>query len=76
MKLPNKLFSYSDSTISKFQILLDVLRINKEMKLFDLYEIAIAKFENLNEFIETLQCLFFISAIEYDYQNRKVKYAL
>ncbi|MGL4107497.1 ABC-three component system middle component 7 [Clostridium sp. LP20] len=75
MKLPNKLFSYSESIINKFPIILNILE-KEELTVYELYIKVINKFAGITEFIETLECLFVLGKIEYNYISRRVYYAI
>ncbi len=72
MKLPNKLFDYNESIISKFPIVLNVLQEEENLTIYELYIHVIHKFNDITEFIETVECLFILGKIEYNYQARRV----
>lgn len=65
MRFPNKVTSYEKSVISKFPIILKELKDN-ELTPNKLYEKVKkkAKFKNIKEFTEVLDCLFILDKIE------------
>ena len=73
MKLPNKIFSFNESVISKFPVILNVLKRNP-LSAMDLYLSVKDKTEDLGEFIEILDCLYTLGKIEYDEEVRKLYY--
>ena len=66
MLLPNKIISYNESILSKFPIVLNVLKDNDYL-IIDLYEQC---------FIEVLDCLFAFGKIEIDYVARSIHYVV
>lgn len=76
MKLPNKLFSYRESIISKFPIILSVLEKEKCLTIYELYIYVINKFEDISEFMETIESLYILGKIEYSYESRRVYYVI
>ena len=74
MKLPNKLYSYSESVISKFPGVLSILRKEGSLTILQLYDKVNRKIGNIDEFIETLDCLYLLGKIEYDYESRRIYY--
>lgn len=76
MKLPNKLFTYKESTISKFPIILNELIEIEFITIYQLYVNVSSKFDNISEFIESLECLFILGKIDYDFKLRRVRYAV
>ena len=75
MRLPSKITSYSESVISKFQPILDVLQSN-ETGVFVLYEATANHFNNIEEFIDTLDCLFALQKIKYDAEHEVLCYVI
>ena len=69
MKLPNKLISYSNSVISKFEILLNELS-KEEISPNTLYDKVRNKFDDINEFVETLDCLYYLKKIKLTVEGR------
>lgn len=76
MKLPNKLFSYKESVISKFPLILEKVSEEKNISIMDLYCTVNGKFEDVSEFLEALDCLYLLGKIEYDSNLRRVIYAV
>lgn len=72
MKLPNKLFSYRESIISKFPIILNILEQEKYITIYEIYTNVINKFESITEFVETVECLYALGKIEYNYESRRI----
>lgn len=72
IKLPNKLYSYNESIISKFAPILKELEC-RELTVLELY----SKFENtiptLSDFIDTLCCLYALDVIEINKNRIKFK---
>ena len=65
MRLPSKITSYSESVISKFPPILLVLE-NSDIGTVALYEATMKYFNNVEEFLDTLDCLFALRKIRYD----------
>ena len=76
MKLPNKLFSYRESIISKFPIILNALEQEKHFTIYELYINVINKFVDISEFLEAVECLYALGKIEYSYKLRRVYYVI
>ena len=76
MKLPNKLFSYKESTISKFPIILNELIEKEHITIYQLYLNVSSKFDSITEFIESIECLYILGKIDYDFKLRRVSYAI
>ena len=68
MQLPNKLYSYSNSIISKFPVVLRTLQ-NGEVQILTLFLKNQDRFDSINDFIETLDALYALRKIEYDAQK-------
>lgn len=71
MKFPNKVINYNESIISKFPIILSQLQI-KDYSISSLYEKIKNKVENINEFLEILDCLFTLNKIKLDENTRRL----
>lgn len=76
MKLPNKLFSYHESVIGKFPIILSVMEQEKYLSIFELYIKVIDNFESITEFSETVECLYMLNKIDYSYVSRRIRYVV
>ena len=74
MRLPNKVISYNESIISKFPIILNLLK-SKDYKVMELYEKLKADLD-IECFIETLDCLFALGKIVIDYTARRIHYVV
>ena len=75
MKLPSKITSYEESVLSKFAPILVVLQ-NVDIEIFPLYEITEKYFCNVEEFIDTLDCLFALQKIIYDAEQGVLHYVV
>lgn len=53
MLLPNKLYSYNESVLSKLSLILTVLK-KQPMSVLELYSKVILKLSGVSEFIDTL----------------------
>ncbi|QNQ91156.1 hypothetical protein GP475_11320 [Corynebacterium poyangense] len=73
MRLPSKVTPYSESTISKFPVLLNKLD-GKDLRPLNLYTLTRSHFEDINEFAETLDCLFALGQIELLYPEEVLHY--
>ena len=65
MQLPNKLYSYNYSVLSKFPILLKSLQ-KGDVQVLSLFMSNQDKFESINDFIETLDALYALRKIDYN----------
>ena len=65
MRLPSKITSYSESVISKFAPVLSVLQ-DTDTGVFALYEATMKYFNSIEEFMDTLDCLFALQRVRYD----------
>lgn len=72
MKYPNKIVNYKNSVIQKFPIILIELR-NEEQSVYELYKKARGSFDNISEYVETLDCLFSLNLIDYDTRTRRLQ---
>ncbi|WP_138187001.1 ABC-three component system middle component 7 [Paenibacillus alvei] len=73
MKFPNKLYTYNESIISKFPIILNAIENDRDFSISDLYSSVISKFRNTSEFLDALDCLYALGKIEYSFDSRRVK---
>lgn len=62
MKLPNKIYSYSESTISKFIPIIEQLE-NRNETVTSLYKKIKKNFNDIADYIDTLDCLFALNKI-------------
>ena len=65
MKLPSKITSYSESVLSKLPILLELLQ-KSDIGVFSLYSMTEKHFNGIEEYLDTLDCLFALHRIRYD----------
>ena len=63
MKLPNKVITYKESTISKFPAVLSCLK-EQDMSPASLYKKVKSKVEDIGEYIDILDCLYALGKIE------------
>jgi len=75
MLLPNKLYSYNESILSKFPAVLKVVRKNP-IVVHDLYQKVIKDMDGVNEFIDVLDCLYALRKIEYDDEKEVLRYVI
>ncbi|MFV4930070.1 ABC-three component system middle component 7 [Lactobacillus delbrueckii] len=75
MLLPNKLYSYNESTLSKFPVVLKELR-KEPLSVHELYRRVIKKMDGVNEFIDVLDCLYALRKIEYDENEEVLRYVV
>lgn len=72
MQFPSKLYSYNESVISKFNLILLALE-NKPMSVSDLFLSVRNRVKDVNEYIDALDCLYSLGVIDYD-KDREVLY--
>lgn len=75
MLLPNKLFSYNESTLCKFPIVLKELK-RKPLGVHELYKKVIRDLSGVNEYIDVLDCLYALNKIEYDEEEGVLRYVI
>lgn len=75
MKLPSKITSYGESTLSKLPPILSVLQ-NADIGVFSLYESTAEFFINIEEFLDALDCLFALQKIRYDAEREVLCYVV
>lgn len=73
MILPNKLFSYEESTLSKFPILLKEINLCSHT-VTSLYEKTKSKFLDVDDYVDTLCGLFALNKISFDEERSVIKY--
>lgn len=73
MILPNKLITFHDSILIKIIYIIEVIE-NKDMNVYELYEIVQNNFVDLNEYILALDVLYVLERIEYDERLGDIKY--
>lgn len=73
MKLPSKITSYKESVISKFHPLLSALQ-EADTGVFTLYKTTKKHFNSIEEFMDTLDCLFALQRVKYDAKREVLCY--
>ena len=73
MLLPSKLNSFNQSVLSKFTIVLSVLKV-KTFSPLDLYMEVNKEINSIIEFVDVLDCLYALNKIEYDEKKEVIKY--
>lgn len=73
MRLPSKITSYGESVISKFPPVLSALQ-EADMGVLALYEATMTHFNSIEEFMDTLDCLFALQRIRYDAEHEVLCY--
>lgn len=64
MKFPNKVIPYRKSILSKFPLILKELE-NQDYSVLDLYNKLEKKLDGISEYIDVLDCLYYIGAIDF-----------
>lgn len=72
MFLPNKTIPYPDSVIARFPIILDALK-NNVQNIHSLYKKNKKNFINIQNYIETLDCLFALNKIEFNETKEEIR---
>lgn len=72
MFLPNKTIPYSDSVIARFPIILKALKDNNQ-NIHSLYKKNKKKFLNIQNYVETLDCLYALNKIEFDKTKEEIR---
>ena len=75
MRLPSKITSYRESVISKFSPVLSVLQ-ESDIEIFALYKITRKHFCSIEEFMDTLDCLYALRKIRYDEEREVLCYVI
>lgn len=73
MLLPNKLFSFDESVLAKFPLMLSLLS-KSPMSVGDLYIKVEKRVSGVSEYIEILDCLFALNRISYDDEKGVLMY--
>lgn len=73
MLFPNKVISYNESILSKFAPILNRLK-KSPMRVSDLYQGVCNSSSDISEFIDALDCLYALRAIEYDSEKEVICY--
>lgn len=73
MRLPNKLYSYEESTLSKFPIVLRALR-DSDSGVTELYERIKKSVPDVSEYMEILDSLYALGKIDIDDKEAVLRY--
>lgn len=73
MIVPNKVISFSDSVIGKMPIILENIS-EKEMTIKELFFITQNHFDEIDEFVYSLDVLYILDAIKVDFDKGVVTY--
>ena len=74
MKLPNKIYSYSESVLSKLVPLIEILMESDET-VTSLYQRSKKHFDNIQEYIDALDCLYALNKIVLS-ENMELHYVI
>lgn len=75
MRLPSKITSYRESVISKFSPVLSALQ-ESDIEIFALYKTTMKYFSSIEEFMDTLDCLFALQKNRYDEEREVLCYVI
>ena len=73
MLFPNKLFTYSESVISKFPIILSELQ-QESISAVDLYKHVADRLSGVSEYLDALDCLYALRKIEFDKEKGVLRF--
>ncbi len=73
MLFPNKLFTYSESVISKFPIILSELQ-QESISAVDLYKHVADRLSGVSEYLDALDCLYALRKIEFDEEKGVLRF--
>ena len=75
MKLPNKIISYKESVLSRFPLVLSVLSENP-VGVYDLVELTKDSFTDIEEYMDTIECLYALKKVTFDDESGVLYYAV
>lgn len=75
MKFPSKITSYKESVLSKIPTILTVLQ-NTDTGVLALYDATSKYFSGIEEFIDTLDCVFALNKVTYDLEREVLCYVV
>lgn len=75
MQLPNKLFTYNESILSKFPIILKALE-KEPLTVGSLYIKLQKQIPSINEYIEILDELYSLNRVEYNDEQEELHYVI
>lgn len=73
MKLPNKLFTTSESCIGNFPVILKIIR-QESITVFALYKQTKHHFHSVTDFIDTLDVLFYLGKVDFNMDTKELIY--
>lgn len=73
MLFPDKLFTYSESVLSKFPLVLDIVK-KRPIKVKELYVVVNREVSGTAEFLDVLDCLYALGKVEYDANEEMLRY--
>lgn len=76
MKLPNKVVSFDESILPSFCKILSVLENRKRLEILNLYKESNLDFNSFAEWYDAILCLYFLNAINYDFETGEIEFAL
>lgn len=74
MRLPNKITTFNESVLSKFPLILRLVE-NNNIPVLELYNSVKAEIEDVDTFLEVLDCLYALGKIDFNEQERTICYA-
>ncbi len=73
MKLPSKAISYNESILSKLPLLLGIIK-KGDIQLKTLYLLTRKSFDDIEEYIDTLDCLYALKVIQFKEESGVLHY--
>lgn len=73
MRLPNKLYSYNESVLSKFPVVLRALQ-ERDFSVGDLYLYIRNYIVDASEYLQIIDCLYALNKIDYDKESEVLTY--
>lgn len=76
MKLPNKVVSYDESVLPYLCKILSILEKNKKLNILNLYKESNMDFASFSEWYDAILCLYYLNAVNYNFETGEIEYAL
>ncbi len=73
MRLPNKITTFNESVLSKFPPILRIVE-NSNIPVLELYNAVRSETEDVETFLEVLDCLYALGKIDFNEQERTICY--
>ena len=73
MRLPNKITTFNESVLSKFPLILRVVE-KGNVPVLELYNTVRSETEDVDTFLEVLDCLYALGKIDFNEQERTICY--